>query len=104
MGKFLLGLVIGVVVGVLVVAYNPNLPDEVRTTLASLTGLVLRGTEEAAEGVGEAADVVADEARKATGGETGEAVETPPEPATTTEGADRPVEPTAPGGEPPRTE
>jgi hypothetical protein len=100
MGKFLLGLIIGLVVGVLVVAYNPNLPDEVRATLASLTGLVLRGTEEAAEGIGEAADEVADEAREATDGETG----APAEPATTTEGADRPAEPTAPGGEPPRTE
>jgi hypothetical protein len=103
MGKFLLGLIIGLVVGVLVVAYNPNLPDEVRATLEGLTGLVLRGTEEAAEGIGKAADDVADEAREATDGEPGEAVETPPESATT-EGADRPTEPTAPGGEPPRTE
>jgi hypothetical protein len=75
MGKFLLGLIIGLVVGVLAIAYNPNLPEEVRTTLANLTGLVMRGTEEAAEGVGRAADDVADEAREATGGETGEAVE-----------------------------
>jgi hypothetical protein len=104
MGKFLLGLIIGVMVGVLVVAYNPNLPDEVRATLASLTGLVLRGTEEAAEGIGKAADEVADEAREATDGETGEAIDAPPEPATTPEGVDRPAEPTAPGGEPPRTE
>jgi hypothetical protein len=103
MGKFLLGLIIGLVVGVLVVAYNPNLPDEVRATLANLTGLVLRGTEEAAQGIGEAADEVADEARRATDREAGDAADAPPEPATTPEGADRPAEPT-PGGEPPRTE
>jgi hypothetical protein len=100
MGKFLLGLIIGLVVGVLVVAYNPNLPDEVRATLANLTGLVLRGTEEAAQGIGEAADEVADEARQATDRETGDAVDAPPEPATPTEGADRPAQP-RPGGEPP---
>jgi hypothetical protein len=104
MGKFLLGLIIGLVVGVLAIAYNPNLREEVRTTLANLTGLVMRGTEEAAEGVGRAADDVADEAREATGGEKGEAVETPREPAPTTEGADRPAEETAPEGQPPRTE
>jgi hypothetical protein len=104
MGKFLLGLIIGVVVGVLAMAYNPNLPQDVRTTLANLTGLVMRGTEEAAEGVGKAADEVADEARRATGGEPGEGVETPQEPATTTEGADRPAEEAAPEGQPPRTE
>ena len=33
MGKFLLGLIIGVVVGVLAMAYNPNLPEEVRAGL-----------------------------------------------------------------------
>ena len=104
MGKFLLGLVIGVIVGVLVVAYNPNLPDEVRTTLASLTGLVLRGTEEAAKGIGKAADEVADEAREATDGERGEPVDAPGEGAPATEGAERPAEPTAPAGDPPRTE
>jgi hypothetical protein len=103
MGKFLLGLVIGLVVGVLAAAYNPGLPEDVRTTLASVTGLVLRGTEEAAEGIGKAADEVADEARKATDGEPGEAVDAPSAPATT-EGADRPVEPTEPGREPPRTD
>jgi hypothetical protein len=103
MGKFLLGLVIGLVVAVLATAYNPNLSEDVRTTLANLTGLVLRGTEEAAEGIGEAADEVADEAREATGG-TGEAVDAPAQPAPATEGADRPAEETAPAGEPPRTE
>jgi hypothetical protein len=104
MGKFLFGLVIGVVAGVLVVTYNPNLPEEIRTAVGTVTGLVLRGTEQAAEGIGKAADEVADEARKATDREPAEAVETPPESATSTEGADRRAEPPAPGGEPPRTE
>jgi len=104
MGKFLFGLIIGLVVGVLAMAYNPNLPEEVRATLANVTGLVLRGTEEAAEGVGKAADEVADEARKATGGEPGGAIGTSPAPATTTEGADRPAGETVPEGQPPRTE
>jgi hypothetical protein len=104
MGKFLSGLIIGVVVGVLAMAYNPNLPREVRTTLANLTGLVMRGTEEAAEGIGKAADEVADEARKATGDETGEGVEAPQEPAATREGADRPAGQSAPENQPPRTE
>ena len=103
MGKFIVGLVIGVVVGVLAVTYNPNLVEEVRTTLANLTGLVMRGTERAAEGIGEAADEVADEARRATGG-TDEAVEEPAQSAPATGGADRPAEETEPGGEPPRTE
>ena len=65
MGKFLLGLIIGVIVGVLAMAYNPDLPEEVRTALASVTALVMRGAEEAADAVGDAADEVADEAREA---------------------------------------
>lgn len=76
MGKFLLGLVIGLVVGVLAVAYNPNLPQEVRTALAEVTALVMRGTERAAEMVGGVADEAADEAgeaaREAEGEATGE--------------------------------
>ena len=72
MGKFLLGLVIGVIVGVLAMTYNPNLPEEVRTGLAEVTALVMRGTERAADAVGEAADEVRDEAREAEGEATGE--------------------------------
>jgi gas vesicle protein len=76
MGKFLLGLVIGVIVGVLAMAYNPNLPEEVRTGLAEVTALVMRGTERVAETVGGAADEAADEAgeaaREAEGEATGE--------------------------------
>ncbi len=65
MGKFLLGLVIGVVVGVLAMAYNPNLPQEVRTGLVEVTALVMRGTERVAETVGGAADEAAEEAGEA---------------------------------------
>jgi hypothetical protein len=76
MGKFLLGLVIGVVVGVLAMAYNPNLPQEVRTGLVEVTALVMRGTEKVAETVGGVADEAADEAgeaaREAEGEATGE--------------------------------
>jgi hypothetical protein len=65
MGKFLLGLVLGVVVGVLAMAYNPNLPQEVRTGLVEVTALVMRGTERVAETVGGLADEAADEAGEA---------------------------------------
>ena len=49
MGRFVLGLIIGLVVGVLAMTYNPNLPQEVRTGLTELAALVMRGTERAAE-------------------------------------------------------
>ena len=78
MGKFLLGLVIGVIVGVLAMTYNPNLPEEVRAALTNVTALVMRGTERAAEAVGEAADDVADEARDAGEEAADEAADQPP--------------------------
>jgi hypothetical protein len=84
MGKFLLGLILGVVVGVLAMSYNPNLPEEVRAGLAEVTALVMRGTERAAETVGGAANEAAEEAgeaaREAEGeapGEPGPAAEQP---------------------------
>jgi len=77
MGKFLLGLVIGLVVGVVAMAYNPNLPQEVRTELTELTALVMRGTERAAEGVRGVADETADEAGKAAREAEGEATGEP---------------------------
>lgn len=78
MGKFLLGLVIGVVVGALAMTYNPDLPERIRAAVAQATALVMRGTERAAEAVGEAADEVADEAREAKPvDEPGAAVEQP---------------------------
>jgi hypothetical protein len=77
MGKFLLGLIIGVVVGVLAMAYNPNLPEEVRAGLVEVTALVMRGTERAAEAVGGAADEAAEEAGEAAREAEGEAVREP---------------------------
>ena len=90
MGKFLLGLIIGVVVGVLAMAYNPNLPERVRTGLVEVTALVMRGTERVAEAVGGVADEAADEAGEAAREAEGEATGEP--------GAviERPVEETPP--------
>jgi hypothetical protein len=65
MGKFLLGLILGVVVGVIATAYNPNLPAAARATLANVTALVMRGTEKAAETVGGVADEAAQDAGRA---------------------------------------
>jgi hypothetical protein len=65
MGRFLLGLIIGVIVGVLAMAYNPDLPQEVRTVLTEVTALVMRGTQRVAETVGGVADEAADEAGEA---------------------------------------
>ena len=65
MGRFVLGLIIGLVVGVLAMTYNPNLPQEVRTGVTELAALVMRGTERAAEAVGGAADEAAEQAGEA---------------------------------------
>jgi hypothetical protein len=65
MGRFLLGLIIGLVVGVLAMTYNPNLPQEVRAGLTELAAVVMRGTERAAEAVGGAADEAAEQAGEA---------------------------------------
>jgi hypothetical protein len=103
MGKFLLGLVIGLIVGVLAVTFSPSLAEDVRTGLASLAGLVIRGVEEAAEGLGKAAD----EAREAADGERGEPGEAPPAPMAPTAtpgGTEQPAEDTPEGTEPPGTE
>jgi hypothetical protein len=85
MGKFVLGLIIGLIVGVLAMAYNPNLPQEVRAGLTELTALVMRGTERAADAVGGAADEAAEQAgeaaREVEGETTGEPDVTVEEPA-----------------------
>lgn len=77
MGRFLFGLIIGLVVGVLAMAYNPNLPEEVRAGLTELTALVMRGTERAAEAVGGVADQAAEEAGEAAREVEGEATREP---------------------------
>jgi gas vesicle protein len=74
MGKFVVGLIIGVVVGILAMTVNPNLPEELRVSLASLTALVMRSAEETAEELGDAAEDLADGA-----GETAESVKPPAE-------------------------
>jgi gas vesicle protein len=66
MGRFLLGMIVGVVVGIFAMTVNPSLPQELRVALASLTALVMHGAEAAAESVGVAADEVANEADQAT--------------------------------------
>lgn len=84
MGKFLLGLIIGLIVGVLAMAYNPDMPQEVRSGLDEATALVMRGTERVADTVGELAGETAEEAgeaareaERATPAEPGDAVGQP---------------------------
>jgi hypothetical protein len=91
MGKFVLGLIIGLIVGVLAMAYNPDLPQEVRAGLTEITALVMRGTERAAEAVGGAADEAAEQAGEAAREVEGE----------TTREPGRVVEEPAPENQPP---
>jgi hypothetical protein len=77
MGKFVLGLIVGLIFGVLAMAYNPNLPEEVRAGLTELTALVMRGTERAADAVGGAADEAAEQAGEAAREVEGEATRDP---------------------------
>jgi gas vesicle protein len=91
MGKFLFGLILGLIIGVVAMAYNPNLPQEVRTGLEELTAAVMRGTERAAEAVGGAADEAAEQA-----GDAAREVE-----RETTREPDAPVEESAPANPPP---
>jgi gas vesicle protein len=65
MAKFLTGLIIGIVVGVLAMAANPDLPQDLRVTLANLTAQIMRTAGETAEEVGDAAEELADEATEA---------------------------------------
>jgi hypothetical protein len=60
MGKFITGLIIGVIGGILAVTADPNLPQELRISLASLTAVVMRRAEETAEELGDAAEDLAD--------------------------------------------
>jgi hypothetical protein len=66
MGRFRLGLIVGVVVGIFAMTVTPSLPQELRVARARLPALVMHGAAEAAESVGEAADEVANEADQAT--------------------------------------
>ena len=64
MARFLIGLILGIFVGALAAAYEPTLPEQLRTGLANVTTLVARGTERAAESVDRAAGTVADQAER----------------------------------------
>ena len=55
MGKFILGLIIGIVVGAVAVTMNPNLGEELRVSLANLTAQLMRSAGETAEDLGNAA-------------------------------------------------
>jgi hypothetical protein len=87
MGKFLLGLIIGIIIAAFAMTMNPNLPQELRASLASLTAQVMRSAGETAEDLGKAAE---DAARK---GERPADREPPAAPAPT---APAPAEPAAP--------
>jgi hypothetical protein len=69
MGKFLLGLIIGIIVAALAMTMNPNLPQELRASLASLTAQVMRSAGETADELGNAAEDAADEGRQPTNAE-----------------------------------
>jgi len=58
MGKFILGLIVGLVVGVMAMAANPDLPQELRVWAANLTAQVMRTAGETAEEIGDAAEEV----------------------------------------------
>jgi gas vesicle protein len=61
MGKFVFGLIIGVVVGVVAMSTNPNLAEELRVSLANLTAQVMRSAGQTADELGNAAEDAADE-------------------------------------------
>ena len=65
MAKFLIGLILGIFIGALAAAWQPNVPDGLRAGLANVTRLVARGTERAAESVNRAAGNLADQADRA---------------------------------------
>jgi gas vesicle protein len=84
MGKFVFGLFIGVVLGVLAMTINPDLPQELRVRLASITAQVMRTAGETAEELGDAAEDLTDEAEPpATGEPPATAPATPTQPRTT---------------------
>ena len=62
MGKFVVGLIIGIVVGVMAMTLDPDLPRELRVRLADMTAQVMRGVGETAEQLGRAAEDLTDDA------------------------------------------
>jgi hypothetical protein len=61
MGKFVLGLIIGIVGGVLAISANPNLVEDLRVSLANLTAQVMRSAGQTADELGNAAEDAADQ-------------------------------------------
>jgi gas vesicle protein len=90
MGKFILGLIVGVVVGAVAISANPNLAEELRVSLANLTAQAMRTAGETAQDLGDAAEEAADAA--------GRAVDTEA-PVETTPAVPRDIAPAAPGDE-----
>jgi gas vesicle protein len=86
MGKFVIGLIVGIVVGAVAISANPNLAEELRVSLANLTAQVMRTAGETAEDLGNAAE------------EAGRAVDTEA-PVETTPAVPRETAPAAPGDE-----
>jgi len=86
MGKFVIGLIVGIVVGAVAISANPNLAGELRVSLANLTAQVMRTAGETAEDLGNAAE------------EAGRAVDTEA-PVETMPAVPRETAPAAPGDE-----
>ena len=61
MGKFIVGLVIGVVAGIAAMTVNPDLPHDLRVAIAERTAALMRTAGETAEELGDAAEEVAEE-------------------------------------------
>ena len=66
MGKFFIGLIVGMALGVLATTVNPNLSDDLRAGLANLTAQVMRGVGQTADELGDAAEDLADRTPPAT--------------------------------------
>jgi hypothetical protein len=76
MGKFIIGLIARIVVGVVAISANPNLAEELQVSLANLTAQVMRTAGKTAEEIGNAAKEAANDAGRAV--DTEAPVETAP--------------------------
>lgn len=99
MSRFFTGLILGFLLGAVAVGYNPGLAERMHAVLAGVTATILRGTEETAEAVGEAAKEAADEAEQAADEPDVDAEPTAPEAAEETrQAAEEAAEETAEAG------
>ena len=55
MVRFILGLIVGFLIGLVVMVYNPEFAERAQDLVTDATDAVLRGTEQAADAVGDAA-------------------------------------------------